>query len=181
MSINRFISDTDEEIDIVVKWCQKMSIKVAICEGWEKGGEGATALARQVVSAVESCKSKYKPVYHWDDTVQEKIEAVARKIYGASDVEFLPKAKQNLRKIERIGLNDKPICIAKTQYSFSDDPKALGKPEKFTLTVREIEIAAGAGFSIPITGNMLRMPGLPGTPAAEGMDIDNDGKITGLS
>ncbi len=181
VSVNKFVSDTQEEIDVVIKWCEKMGIKVAVCEGWEKGGSGSVQLAEQVVEAVDSCTSTYKPVYNWDDSVQEKIEAVARKIYGASDVEFLPKAKQNLRKIERIGMNDKPICIAKTQYSFSDDPKALGKPAKFTLTVREIEIAAGAGFSIPITGNMLRMPGLPGVPAAEGMDIDENGKITGLS
>lgn len=181
VSVNKFITDTDEEIDIVMKWCEKHGIRAAVCEGWEKGGAGCEDLAKEVVAAVESCKGDYKPIYDWNMSVKEKIEAVARKVYGARDVEFLPKAKQNLRKIDRIGLNDKPICIAKTQYSFSDDPKALGKPEKFTLTVREIEIAAGAGFSIPITGNMLRMPGLPATPAAVGMDIDNEGKITGLS
>ncbi|UII32384.1 formate--tetrahydrofolate ligase [Fulvivirga ulvae] len=181
VAINRFISDTDEEINIVKQRCEALGIRVALCEGWEYGGEGTKALAEQVVASVESFKGKYKPVYDWSWSVKEKIEAVARKIYGARDVEFLPKAKQNLKKIERIGLNDKPICIAKTQNSFSDDPKWLGRPENFTLTVREIEIAAGAGFCIPVTGNMLRMPGLPALPAAEGMDIDNNGKITGLS
>jgi formate--tetrahydrofolate ligase len=181
VSVNKFVTDSKEEIDIVIKRCEELGVKVAIGEGWEFGGEGCTSLAQKVVEAVESSDKPYKPTYDWKLSVKEKIEAVARKVYGAQDVEFLPKAKQNLRKIERIGLNDKPICIAKTQYSFSDDPKALGKPEKFTLTVREIEIAAGAGFCVPITGNMLRMPGLPAVPAAEGMDIDNNGKITGLS
>ncbi|QSE99132.1 formate--tetrahydrofolate ligase [Fulvivirga lutea] len=181
VSINKFVSDTDEEIDIIVNRCKELGVKVALCEGWEKGGDGCTDLAKEVVKAVESCTTRYKPVYEWELSVKEKIERIARKIYGAKDIEFLPKAKQNLKKIERIGLNDKPVCIAKTQYSFSDDPKALGKPEKFTLTVREIEIASGAGFCIPITGNMLRMPGLPAKPAAVGMDIDNKGKITGLS
>lgn len=181
VSLNRFVSDSEEEIEIIMKRCKELGVRVALCDGWEKGGEGAKDLAEEVIKAVESCKEKYKPVYDWEWSIKDKIEAVARKIYGAKDVEFLPKAKQNLKKIERIGLNNKPICIAKTQNSFSDDPKWLGKPENFTLTVREIEIAAGAGFTIPITGNMLRMPGLPSKPAAEGMDIDKDGKITGLS
>ncbi len=181
ISVNRFISDTDDEIAIVTQRCNEMGVRVAVCEGWEKGGAGAIGLAEQVAEAVESSKARYKPVYDWNWTVKEKIEAVARKIYGARNVEFLPRAKQNLKKIDRIGLSKKPVCIAKTQNSLSDDPKWLGRPENFTLTVREIEIAAGAGFSIPITGNMLRMPGLPAVPAAESMDIDNDGRITGLS
>lgn len=181
VSINKFVTDTDEEIEIVKKRCEELGAKVAVCEGWEKGGEGTVDLANRVVEAIESCSEPFKEVYSWDWSVKEKIEAVARKIYGAKDVEFLPKAKQNLKKIERIGLNGSPICIAKTQNSFSDDPKCLGRPENFTLTVREIEIASGAGFCIPITGNMLRMPGLPAIPAAEGIDIDNEGVIEGLS
>lgn len=181
VSINRFVSDSDEEIAVIEKRCKELGVRVAVCEGWELGGAGCKQLAAQVVEAVEGFHGKYQPVYDWKWSVKEKIEAVARKIYGARDVEFLPKAKQNLKKIERIGLNDKPICIAKTQNSFSDDPKWLGRPQNFTLTVREIEIAAGAGYCIPITGNMLRMPGLPSLPAAEGMDIDNTGRIEGLS
>jgi len=181
VSINRFVSDTQDEIDIVLNRCEELGVRVALCDGWEKGGEGTQDLAKEVVSAVEACEGKYKPVYDWEWSIKEKIEAIARKVYGAKDVEFLPKAKQNLKKIERIGMSNKPVCIAKTQNSFSDDPKWLGRAENFTLTVREIEIAAGAGFIIPITGNMLRMPGLPSTPSAEGMDIDNNGKITGLS
>ncbi len=179
--INKFVTDSEEELDLIKERCSELKVKVALCEGWEFGGKGCTDLASEVVDAVNSCKSPYQPVYDWNLSVKEKIEIIARKIYGAKDVEFLPKARQNLRKIERIGLNDKPVCIAKTQYSFSDDPKSLGTTTGFTLTVREIEIAAGAGFTIPITGNMLRMPGLPSTPSAEGMNIDNNGKITGLS
>lgn len=133
------------------------------------------------MTAVESCNSKYTPVYDWNSTVEEKIKAVAKKIYGANKVEFQTKARLNIKKIERLGLSDKPICIAKTQNSFSDNPKALGRPKDFTLTIRAIEIAAGAGFIIPITGDILRMPGLPAIPSAVDIDIDAEGKITGLS
>lgn len=141
----------------------------------------AEELATLVVDAAERFTGRYKPVYDWSWSIKDKIDAVARKIYGAREVEYLPKARQNLSKMERLGMNDKPVCIAKTQNSLSDDPKALGRPQNFTLTVREIEIAAGAGYCIPITGNMLRMPGLPAVPAAAHMDIDTHGKITGLS
>ncbi|MEM9390880.1 MAG: formate--tetrahydrofolate ligase [Bacteroidota bacterium] len=181
VSVNKFAKDADQEVKLVLDRCKELGVKAALCEGWEKGGEGTIQLAEKVVEAVSEFKASYKPVYDWSWSVKEKIEAVARKIYGAKNVEFLPKAKQNLKKLERIGLSEKPICIAKTQNSLSDDPKWLGRPQNFTLTVREIEIAAGAGFSIPITGNMLRMPGLPAVPAAEGIDIDNNGRITGLS
>ena len=140
-----------------------------------------TDLAQLVIHAAESFEGKCWPVYQWTDSVVEKIEAVAVKIYGARAVEFLPKARQNLSKLERLGLSDRPICIAKTQNSFSDDAKKRGRPKDFTITVREIEVAAGAGFVIPITGDMLRMPGLPNEPAALGMDIDNNGRISGLS
>jgi formate--tetrahydrofolate ligase len=181
VALNKFISDSDDEISIVSDWCANQGISMAVCEGWEKGGEGAIDLAEKMIDIVETSRADFKPTYEWDWPVQEKIEAIARKIYGAKHIEYLPKAKQNIRKIERIGLSDRPVCIAKTQNSFSDDPRALGRPQNFTVTVREIEIAAGAGFTIPIMGNMLRMPGLPSVPAATGMDIDNAGKITGLS
>ncbi len=181
VSINKFVTDSDEEVEIVRSSCEALGAKVALCEGWEFGGDGAKDLAEVVVDTVENFKGKYTPVYDWNASVQEKVEAVALKIYGADAVEFSAKAKLNIKKIERLGLQNAPICIAKTQNSFSDNPKLLGRPTGFTLTVREIEIAAGAGFVIPITGNMLRMPGLPSVPAAEGIDIDKDGKITGLS
>ncbi len=181
VSLNRFITDSQDEIDILINWCAKQKIKVSVCESWEKGGDGAIELAELVAEEAEGFHGKYKPVYDWNWSVRDKIDAICRKVYGARDVEYLPKARQNMKKIERLGLDDKPVCIAKTQNSFSDDPKVLGRPQNFTITVREIEIAAGAGFTIPITGNMLRMPGLPAQPAATGMDITNDGKITGLS
>ncbi|HCM78035.1 MAG TPA: formate--tetrahydrofolate ligase [Cytophagales bacterium] len=181
ISLNKFVSDTDEEIKWVMEKCKSIGVQIALAEGWEKGGEGMKDLAAQVVKAAESFDGKCWPVYRWQDSIQEKIEAVAVKIYGAKGVEFLPKAKQNLNKIERLGLSNKPVCIAKTQNSFSDDAKKRGRPKDFIITVREIEVAAGAGFVIPITGDMLRMPGLPNVPAAMGMDIDNNGKISGLS
>lgn len=181
VSLNKFITDTDEEIEWVMEKCKSIGVQIALAEGWEKGGEGMKELAKQVVHAAESFDGKCWPVYHWNDSIQEKVEAVAIKIYGAKSVEFLPKAKQNINKIERLGLSDKPVCIAKTQNSFSDDSKKRGRPKDFTITVREIEIAAGAGFVIPITGDMLRMPGLPNVPAAMEMNIDNEGKISGLS
>lgn len=181
ISLNKFITDSEEEINWVMEKCKTLGVQIALAEGWEKGGEGMMELAEKVAHAAEVFDGKCWPVYHWQDSIQEKIEAVAIKIYGAKNVEFLPKARQNLNKIERLGLSDKPVCIAKTQNSFSDDAKKRGRPKDFTITVREIEIAAGAGFVIPITGDMLRMPGLPNVPASMGMDIDNDGKISGLS
>ena len=181
VSLNKFSTDTKEEINWVIEKCKSLGVQIALAEGWEKGGEGMKELANLVVHAAESFDGKCWPVYQWTDSIIEKIEAVAVKIYGAKGVEFLPKARQNLVKIERLGLSDRPVCIAKTQNSFSDDAKRRGRPKDFTITVREIEVAAGAGFVIPITGDMLRMPGLPNVPAALGMDINNGGKISGLS
>ncbi|GAB5522426.1 MAG: formate--tetrahydrofolate ligase [Roseivirga sp.] len=182
VSINKFITDSDEELAYINDRCAAMdNVRVALCEGWEHGGEGTTDLAKQVVEAVDSCKGKFTPAYDLEMSVKEKIEAVATKLYGAANVSFQRKALLNLKRIERLGLENLPICMAKTQKSLSDDPALKGRPEGFELTVREIEIAAGAGFVIPITGDMLRMPGLPMVPAAEGIDIDAEGNISGLS
>jgi len=181
VSLNRFVSDSEEELKAIVSYCEKQGIRVALCEGWEFGGEGVKDLAKEVVSAVESCKGKYNPVYDWNWPVKQKIEAIATKIYGADGVEYQSDAISDLKKIERLGLQNLPICMAKTQSSLSDDPSKTGRPRGWKLTVREIEIAAGAGFLVPITGSMMRMPGLPVVPAAEGIDIDQDGNITGLS
>jgi formate--tetrahydrofolate ligase len=181
ISLNKFITDSDEELNWVLKKCKDLGVEIALSEGWEKGGAGMVDLAEKISKAADNFTGKYWPVYDWKASIEEKIRTVAVKIYGAKDVEFLPKAKQNIKKIERIGLNGVPVCIAKTQNSFSDDAKKLGRPKDFVITVREIEVAAGAGFIIPITGDILRMPGLPNVPAAIGMDIDNDGKISGLS
>lgn len=181
ISLNKFITDSDEELNWVLKKCKDLGVEIALSEGWEKGGSGMIDLAEKISKAADNFTGKYWPVYDWKASIEEKIRTVAIKIYGAKDVEFLPKAKQNIKKIERIGLNGVPVCIAKTQNSFSDDAKKLGRPKDFVITVREIEVAAGAGFIIPITGDILRMPGLPNIPAAIGMDIDNEGKISGLS
>ncbi len=181
VSLNRFVSDSKEELDWVLAKCKEIGVEIALAEGWEKGGDGMIDLATKVAHEAGNFKGKFWPVYDWNASIEEKIETIAVKIYGAKGIELLPKAKQNLKRIERIGMNGVPVCIAKTQNSFSDDPKKLGRPKDFVITVREIEVAAGAGFVIPITGDMLRMPGLPKDPAAIGMDIDKDGKISGLS
>jgi formate--tetrahydrofolate ligase len=181
ISLNRFSSDSEEEIKIVLNRCKELGVRAALAEGWEFGGQGTEELARQVVESAEGFNGRYVPVYGWNWSVEEKIEAVAKKIYGAGEVVYQPKARTDLKRIERLGLSHLPICIAKTQYSLSDNPKLLGRPSGFELSVREIEIAAGAGFLIPITGDILRMPGLPNVPAAEGMDIDKDSVISGLS
>ena len=179
--INKFVSDSQAEIDLVFEACKKLGARVAICEGWEHGGKGAIDLAKEVVASVASCTGPFKPVYDWNDTPGKKIRAIAQKVYGAESVNFTSEANAKLRKIKRLGLTQLPICMAKTQSSLSDNPKLLGRPEGFELTVRDVEIAAGAGFIIPITGNIMRMPGLPPVPSSEGIDIDNEGNITGLS
>lgn len=182
VAINKFATDTDSELKVLFDHCKaKDGVSIALCEGWEKGGEGCTDLAREVVEAVDRCDTVFKPVYEWDESIESKVTKIAKTIYGAGSVVFQPKAKNDLKTIEKLGIDKLPVCIAKTQNSLSDNTKLLGAPEGFKLTVREIEIATGAGFVIPITGNMLRMPGLPMIPAAEGIDIDGDGNISGLS
>ena len=180
IAINRFITDTDAEIEIIKEYAKRNNVRVALAEVWAKGGKGALDLAKQVVEIVESSDSEFTPLYNWDMDVKSKIEAVATKIYGAKYIDYSAKAKRNLKTIESLELDKLPICVAKTQKSLSDNAKLLGRPRDFTITVREIEIAAGAGFLIPITGDMMRMPGLPAHPASENISIDNDGNISGL-
>jgi formate--tetrahydrofolate ligase len=180
VSINRFISDTEAELQLVFDAVKALGAKVAVAEGWAKGGEGMKELAERVVEAIESCEGNYIPTYDWNDTVENKINAIAQKIYGAAVVEFSSKAKTDLKKIYKLGMDKLPICMAKTQYSFTDDPKKLGRPTGFTLTIREFEFAAGAGFIVPIVGEILRMPGLPQIPSAEAIDVDANGVISGL-
>ncbi len=181
VAINSFISDSDEEVNFVIDACANLGVKAVVSEGWAKGGEGAISLAKAVVDVVENKATQFKPLYDWKSSVTEKIETIAKEIYGALKVEYSKKAQLNLRRIDRLGFNDFAVCMAKTQKSFSDNDKLIGKPEGFTVTVREIEIAAGAQFIIPILGKMMRMPGLPSKPASEGMKIDNNGIISGLS
>ena len=181
VSVNSFLSDTSEEVNFVIEKCSSLGVHAVLSEGWSKGGEGTKELAKAVVDIVENKATQYKPLYDWKSPVTEKIEIIAKEIYGASKVEYSKKAQLNLRRINRLGFNDFAICMAKTQKSFSDNEQLIGRPEGFTVTVREIEIAAGAQFIIPILGKMMRMPGLPAIPASEGMTIDKDGIISGLS
>lgn len=181
VAINSFISDSDEEVNLVIEKCKSLGVHAVLSEGWAKGGEGTKELAKAVVDIVENKATQFKPLYDWKSPVKEKIEKIAKEIYGATNVEYSKKAQLNLRRIERLGFNDFAICMAKTQKSFSDNEQLIGRPEDFIVTVREIEIAAGAQFIIPILGKMMRMPGLPSAPASEGMTIDNEGVISGLS
>ncbi len=182
VAINNFISDTDEEIKIVIDRCAAVGVKAVLSEGWAKGGDGTQDLARAVVAEIESGTGNFKPLYDWNSTtIVEKMDKVAKEIYGADSVELSGQAQVDLRKIQALGMDNLPICMAKTQNSFSDNPKVFGRPTGFSVTVREFEIAAGAGFIVPILGPMMRMPGLPAIPASEGMDIDENGVVTGLS
>ena len=180
VAINKFVTDTEEEIQIVKEKCENLGAKAVVANVWGEGGKGAEDLANAVVEAVENSKGKFTPMYSWDQSVEDKINAVATKVYGADGVEYSAKAKLHLRKIKRLELENLPVCIAKTQKSLSDNAKLIGRPSGFKITVREIEIAAGAGFLVPITGSIMRMPGLPSKPAAENIDIDAEGNITGL-
>lgn len=181
VAINTFTSDSYEEINYVIQKCESIGAKAVVSNNWAKGGEGTKELAKAVVAVVESNKSRFKPLYEWKMPVKEKIEIIAKEIYGADSVDFDKQAKLNLKRIERLGFNDFAICMAKTQKSFSDNEYLIGRPKNFVVTVREIEISAGAKFIIPILGQMMRMPGLPPTPASENMTIDKNGVIFGLS
>ncbi|MBK9285824.1 MAG: formate--tetrahydrofolate ligase [Sphingobacteriaceae bacterium] len=181
VAINSRHTDSEEEVNLIIKKCADMGVQAVKSEGWAKGGAGTAKLAEAVVAAVESGKSNFKPLYDWNSPVKEKIEKIAKEIYGADGVVYAKEALTGLKRIENLGLSHLPICMAKTQKSFSDNEALRGRPTGFKITVREFEIAAGAGFLIPILGDMMRMPGLPAIPASEGMDIDSEGKISGLS
>jgi len=181
VAINSFVTDSDEEVHFVKEACARLGVEAVLSEGWAKGGEGTKELAKAVANIVVNKATQYKPLYDWNSPVKEKIETIAKEIYGAVKVEYSKRAQLNLRRIDRLGFNNFAICMAKTQKSFSDNETLTGRPTDFTVTVREIEIAAGAQFIIPILGKMMRMPGLPSTPASEGMHIDNNGIISGLS
>lgn len=180
VAINKFVSDTDEEIEIVRKRCKDLNVKVAICEAWEKGGEGAEELAKLVKSEADKCNTCFDPLYDFNWSIEDKIHTIATKLYGASSVEYTVGAKKQIEQFEKIGLDKLPVCIAKTQKSLSDNPRLKNRPRDFIVKIREFEVAAGAGFIIPIAGTITRMPGLPKVPSAENIDIDNDGNISGL-
>jgi formate--tetrahydrofolate ligase len=180
IAVNKFASDHPDEIKILRQIAHKYNLRFSVNEVWEKGGKGAIDLAEQIVEVVENTWQSFVPLYDWKEEVKSKILKIAKSIYGAQDVEYSTVAKGNLKTITQLGLDHLPICFAKTQKSLSDDPKLIGRPEDFTITIREIEIASGAGFLIPIAGNMMRMPGLPAQPASENINIDPEGNITGL-
>jgi len=181
IAINKFPNDTDEEITIVKEAAEDLGVQAILAEEWAKGGEGMTALAQATVDVIDSKKNHFKPLYKWEQPVEEKIAKIAREIYGANKVEYSKKALTTLKKIKKLGYDHLPIVMAKTQKSLSDNPAKLGRPKDFNVFVREVEINTGAGFIIPILGKMMRMPGLPSTPASNNMTINAAGDITGLS
>ena len=183
VAINKFITDTDAEIKEIEKFCNAKDVEVALCEIWEKGGEGGKELVDKVISAVEKnekSEEKFSPLYELELPIKEKIEIIAKEIYGADGVKFMPKALNNIKKYEEYGYDKLPVCISKTQKSLSDNPKLLGRPTGFEITINEIRLSAGAGFLVAMAGEIIDMPGLPKKPSAELIDIDENGVITGL-
>jgi formate--tetrahydrofolate ligase len=179
VAINRFMSDSDEELAFIEEFLNNINVNVALTEVWEKGGEGGEALAHKVVEVAENAKI-YKPLYEVEKPIKEKIETIVKEIYGGSAVVYSPQAEKAIKEIEAMGLHEKPICMAKTQYSLSDNPKLLGAPKNFEVKVNEVKLSNGAGFIVCLTGDIMTMPGLPKVPAANLMDIDEDGNIVGL-
>jgi len=179
VAINRFMSDSSEELQFIEDFLNAINVNVALTEVWEKGGEGGVALAEKVVAVAEEAKT-YKPLYDVDKSIKEKVETIVKEIYGGSSVSYSAKAEKTIREIEAMGLDKKPICMAKTQYSLSDNPKLLGAPKGFEVKVNEVKLSNGAGFIVCLTGDIMTMPGLPKVPAANKMDIDEDGNIVGL-
>ena len=181
VTLNRFVTDTDAELSFVKEFCEEHGCEFALSEVWEKGGEGGIELANKVLKTIEEKESHFAPLYDVNLSICEKIETIAREIYGAAKVNYAPAARQAIDRLEKLGYGNTPICMAKNQYSLSDDPKKLGRPEHFETTIREVYVNAGAGFVVAITGTVMTMPGLPLHPAAERIDVTDDGVIVGLS
>lgn len=181
VTLNRFVTDTEAELDFIKHFCEERDCDFALSEVWEKGGDGGIELGKAVLRTLETKKSEYRPLYSYEDTsIEEKIETIATKIYGADNVIYAPAAARQKKQLTELGYGNLPVCMAKNQYSLSDDPKKLGCPENFDITIREIYVNAGAGFVVALTGDIMTMPGLPKKPAAEGIDVNEDGEITGL-
>lgn len=183
VAINKFITDTDNELDIIQKFCEEKGVKVALCEIWSKGGEGGFDLVDLVMEALqenENSEIKYTPLYDLKAATKEKILTIATEIYGANGVKFTTKASNDIKKYEELGYSNLPICMSKTQKSLSDNPTLLGRPTDFEVTINEVRLSAGAGFLVVMAGEIIDMPGLPKKPAAEGIDVDSNGKISGL-
>ncbi len=180
VAINHFTDDTEEEINIVKQKCESLGVRVAVCESWAKGGEGAIELAELVKQEAEKCTTCFDPLYDFNWDIERKLHTIATKLYGADHVEYTVKAKTQIENFKKLGLDKLPVCVAKTQKSLSDDQNKINRPRDFVIKIREFEIAAGAGFIVPVAGTIMRMPGLPAKPSAEKISIDNDGNITGL-
>ena len=180
VAVNRFPTDTDNEINFIIEKCRELGVNVVLSNVWAEGGKGGEELAREVVRLCDEEKGDFTFSYETDLTIEEKIDAIVKKVYGGDDVVLTPNAKKQAQKLTEMGFGNCPVCMAKTQYSFSDDPTKLGAPENFTVTVRNLKISAGAGFIVALTGDIMTMPGLPKVPAAEKIDVDDNGKIIGL-
>ena len=180
VTLNSFVTDTENEIDYVRNFCEERNCDFALAEVWEKGGEGGKALAEKVLETLDKKQSNYAPIYPDDMPLKDKINTIATKIYGADGVKYSPAAEKALAKITDMGFGNLPVCMAKTQYSLSDDQKKLGRPEGFDINVREVYVSAGAGFIVVLTGSVMTMPGLSKSPAAYNIDVNDDGVITGL-
>ncbi len=180
VAVNRFPTDTDAEVEEIIRKCRELGVNVVLSEVWAKGGEGGVALATEVVRLCEEEKGDFTFSYELDGSIQDKIEAVVKKVYGGAGVSILPAAQKQIAELSALGFDKCPICVAKTQYSFSDDMTKLGAPEGFTVTVKNVKVSAGAGFVVVLTGDIMTMPGLPKVPAAEKIDVDANGTITGL-
>ncbi len=180
VAVNRFPTDTDKEIDFIIDKCRELSVNTVLSTVWAEGGKGGEALAKEVIRLCEEEKGDFTYSYDLDLSIEEKIEAVVKKVYGGKGISVTPQAKKQIERLSDLGFSNLPICIAKTQYSFSDDPLKLGAPEDFTVTIKNVKVSAGAGFIVVLTGDIMTMPGLPKVPAAEKIDVDENGKITGL-
>ena len=180
VAVNRFPTDTDNEIDFIIAKCKELGVNTVLSNVWAEGGNGGIDLAKEVVRLCEEEKGDFTFAYELDGTIEEKIEAVVKKVYGGDGINVLPAAKKQIAQLTELGFASCPVCMAKTQYSFSDDPTKLGAPEGFTVTIKNVKISAGAGFIVVLTGDIMTMPGLPKVPAAEKIDVDENGKITGL-
>ncbi len=180
VTLNSFITDTEAETAYVKQFCEERGCEFAISQVWEKGGEGGILLAEKVLETLENKESNFELLYPDEISLAEKIETVSREIYGAEGVTYSAQAQKQLQKLEELGFGKLPVCMAKTQYSLSDDPALLGRPENFKVNVREVYVSAGAGFIVVLTGAVMTMPGLPAQPAAFGIDINEEGRITGL-
>ncbi len=180
VTLNSFVSDTEAEYDRIRRFCEERGCEFALSRVWEKGGEGGEALARKVLETLENRESHYHPIYPEDMSLKDKVHTVATEIYGADGVSYAPAAAKAMARIEEMGFGNLPVCMAKTQYSLSDDQNKLGRPSGFTINVRDVYVSAGAGFVVVLTGAIMTMPGLPKKPAADGIDVNDEGKITGL-